>query len=61
MSRPARLALQIGLSVALIAAVLWQADLHEIANALQDSSPGWFCAAVGINIVATFVMEVFDA
>jgi glycosyltransferase 2 family protein len=58
MSRPARLALQIGLSVALIAAVLWQADLHEIANALQDSSPGWFCAAVGINIVATFVMVV---
>jgi hypothetical protein len=58
MSRPARLALQIGLSVALIAAVLWQANLHEIGDALRDSSPGWFCAAIAINIVATFVMVV---
>ena len=42
MSRAARLALQVGLSVGLIAAVLWQADLHEIGNALRDSSPAWF-------------------
>ncbi len=58
MTRPARLALQIGLSVVLIAAVLWQADLHKIGNALRESSPGWFCAAIAINIVATFVMVV---
>ncbi len=37
-----------------IAAVLWQADLHRIGNALRDTSPGWFCAAIAINIVATF-------
>ena len=30
------------LSVGLIAAVLWQADLHRIGNALRDSSPAWF-------------------
>ena len=58
MTRPVRLALQIGLSVVLIAAVLWQADLHKIGNALRDSSPGWFCAAIAINVVATFVMVV---
>jgi uncharacterized protein (TIRG00374 family) len=58
MTRPTRLALQIGLSVALIAAVLWQADLHKIGNALRDSSPAWFCAAIAINIAATFVMVV---
>ncbi len=34
------------LSVVLIAAVLWQADLHRIGNALRDTSPGWFGAAI---------------
>ena len=58
MTRPARLALQVGLSVGLIAAVLWQADLHKIGNALRESSPGWFGAAIAINIVATVVMVV---
>jgi uncharacterized protein (TIRG00374 family) len=58
MTRPARLALQLALSAALIAAVLWQADLHRIGNALRDSSPGWFCAAIAINVVATGVMAL---
>jgi glycosyltransferase 2 family protein len=58
MTRPTRLVLQIGLSVALIAAVLWQADVHKIGNALRESSPAWFCAAIAINVVATFVMVV---
>jgi glycosyltransferase 2 family protein len=58
MTRATRLALQIGLSVVLIAAVLWQADLHKIGSALRESSPGWFCAAIAINVVATFVMVV---
>jgi glycosyltransferase 2 family protein len=58
MTRPARIALQIGLSVVLIVAVLWQANLHEIVNALRDASPAWFCAAVAINIVATFIMAL---
>ncbi len=58
MTRPARLALQVGLSVVLIAAVLWQADLHRIGNALRDSSPSWFVAAVAINIVATAIMAL---
>ena len=58
LSRPARVAVQIGLSVVLIGAILWQADLHKIGNALRDSSPAWFCAAVAVNIVATFVMAL---
>jgi uncharacterized protein (TIRG00374 family) len=58
MSRPARVALQVGLSVVLIGAILWQADLHKIGNALRDSSPGWFCAAIAVNVVATFVMSL---
>lgn len=58
MTRAARLALQVVLSVGLIAAVLWQADLHKIGNALRDTSPAWFAAAVGINVVATGVMAL---
>jgi uncharacterized protein (TIRG00374 family) len=58
MSRPTRVALQVALSVGLIAAILWQADLHRIGNALRDTSPGWFGAAIAINVVATAVMAV---
>ena len=58
MTRAARVALQVVLSVGLIAAVLWQADLHKIGNALRDTSPAWFAAAVGINVVATGVMAL---
>jgi glycosyltransferase 2 family protein len=57
-SAPARIALQVALSVGLIAAVLWQADLHRIGNALRDTSPGWFGAAIAINIVATGIMAL---
>ena len=59
MSRPARLALQIGLSVALIAAVLWQADLHKIGERAARLEPRRGSARrSAINIVATFVMVV---
>jgi glycosyltransferase 2 family protein len=58
MTRPARLALQLALSVGLIAAVLWQADLHRIGNALRDTSPAWFVAAIAIGVVATAVMAL---
>jgi uncharacterized protein (TIRG00374 family) len=57
-TRLARVALQIALSAGLIAAVLWQADLHRIGNALRDTSPAWFGAAIGINIVATAIMAL---
>jgi uncharacterized protein (TIRG00374 family) len=57
-SRAAKIALQVGLSVVLIGAILWQADLHRIGNALRDTSPGWFMAAIGINIVATAIMAL---
>jgi uncharacterized protein (TIRG00374 family) len=57
-TRLARVALQVALSVGLIAAVLWQADLHRIGNALRDTSPAWFGAAIGINIVATAIMSL---
>jgi glycosyltransferase 2 family protein len=57
-SRFGKIALQVGLSVVLIAAILWQADLHRIGNALRDTSPGWFAAAIAINIVATAVMSL---
>jgi len=42
----------------LIAAVLWQADLHRIGNALRATSPGWFGAAIAINIAATGIMAL---
>jgi glycosyltransferase 2 family protein len=58
MTRPVRLALQVVLSVALIAAVLWQADLDRIGDALRETSPGWFAAAIAINVVATAVMAL---
>jgi uncharacterized protein (TIRG00374 family) len=58
MTRPTRLALQLALSVGLIAAVLWQADLDRIGNALRDTSPAWFGAAIAINVVATAVMAL---
>jgi uncharacterized protein (TIRG00374 family) len=57
-STPARIALQIALSAGLIAAILWQADLHRIGTALRDTSPGWFGAAIAINIVATGIMAL---
>jgi uncharacterized protein (TIRG00374 family) len=57
-SAPARVALQVTLSVGLIAAVLWQADLHRIGHALRATSPGWFGAAIAISIVATGVMAL---
>jgi hypothetical protein len=57
-TRLARVALQVALSAGLIAAVLWQADLHRIGNALRDTSPAWFGAAIGINIVATAIMSL---
>jgi glycosyltransferase 2 family protein len=57
-SAPARIALQVALSVGLIAVLLWQADLHRIGNALRDTSPGWFGAAIAINIVATGIMAL---
>jgi uncharacterized protein (TIRG00374 family) len=58
MTRPARLALQVALSAGMIAAVLWQADLDRIGNALRDTSPAWFAAAIAINVVATAVMAL---
>jgi len=58
MTRPARVALQVALSVGLLAAVLWQADLSRIGDALHNSSPAWFVAAIAVNVVATGVMAL---
>ena len=44
--------------VGLIAAVLWQADLSRIGDALRNTSPAWFVAAIAINVVATGVMAL---
>ena len=56
MTRPAKIALQVGLSAALITAVLWQADLDRVADALAGISPRWFLLSLLATGFATLVM-----
>jgi uncharacterized membrane protein YbhN (UPF0104 family) len=51
-----RLALQVGASVALIAAVLWWADPHKVVQAGRELDPWWALAALLLNIAVTPLM-----
>jgi glycosyltransferase 2 family protein len=55
-NRAGRIALQVGLSVLLLAAVLWQASPHRLWQAVTALSPGWFLAALAVNLLAVLVM-----
>jgi uncharacterized protein (TIRG00374 family) len=56
MHRAGRIALQVGLSVLLLAAVLWQASPHRLWEAVTALSAGWFLAALVVNLLAVLVM-----
>jgi glycosyltransferase 2 family protein len=56
MQRARRIAIQIALSVLLIAAVLWQTSPRKIADAATALSVPWFLLALAINLVAVLVM-----
>ncbi len=56
--RSVRAGLGIGLSVVLLAAVLWRADPSKLRHALEAIQPGWFVAALAVNLAATWVMAV---
>ena len=56
MHRAGRIALQVGLSVLLLAAVLWQASPHRLWEAVTALSAGWFFAALVVNLLAVLVM-----
>jgi glycosyltransferase 2 family protein len=56
MQRARRIAIQIALSILLIAAVLWQTSPHKLAQAATALSVPWFVAALAVNLVAVLVM-----
>ena len=56
MTRPVKIGLQVGFSAALIFAVLWQADLGRVADALAGISPRWFLLSLLATAFATLVM-----
>lgn len=55
MSRAARIALRVGVSLALLAAVFWKADLRQIGRHLSAVSPGWLLGALGLLFLGTFI------
>ncbi len=56
MNRPLKIAVQVVLSVGLIAFVLWTAHPARVWHALRDFDPGWFAAALALNIAVTPLM-----
>lgn len=56
MRRARRIAIQIALSVLLIAAVLWQTSPRKLADAATALSIPWFLLALAVNLVAVLVM-----
>jgi hypothetical protein len=54
--RAAKLALQVVLSAALVAVVLWRADPSRLWDAVRALSPGWFAAALVLNVAVTPLM-----
>jgi glycosyltransferase 2 family protein len=55
-SRPLKILLQVVLSVGLIVLVLYTAHPARVWHALQDFDPGWFAAALALNIAVTPLM-----
>ncbi len=55
MSRAARIFFRVGVSLALLAAVFWKADLREIGRHLAAVSPGWLLAALALLFLGTFI------
>jgi uncharacterized protein (TIRG00374 family) len=55
-ARARKIAIQVGLSVLLIVAVLWQVSLHRLWQAITELSLGWFLVALAINLVAVLVL-----
>ena len=56
MRRPVRIALQVGLSAGLIVAVLWQADLGRVADALAGIRPRAFALSLLATGAAILIM-----
>ena len=56
MKRARRIAIQVGLSVVLIGAVLWQTSPHKLADAATALSLPYFAAALAVNLIAVLVM-----
>jgi glycosyltransferase 2 family protein len=56
LSRPAKVAIQVLVSGAVIAYLIWRIDLSQTADLLADSRPGYVLAAFSIFLATTWVM-----
>lgn len=56
MSRPVKVAIQVLVSGAVIAYLVWRIDLSQTADLLADSKPGYVLAAFSIFLATTWVM-----
>jgi glycosyltransferase 2 family protein len=56
LSRPVKVAIQVLVSGAVIAYLVWRIDLRQTADLLADSKPGYVLAAFSIFLATTWVM-----
>ena len=56
MRRPCKVALQIGVSAALIGIILWQIDVSQTVDLVVSSSPGYLAAALAIWVATTWLL-----